>query len=129
MKCLDSDILIGILRNDEDAVRMSHKIDEEGGASTTSVNAFEILTGARLSAKQKNMDESEKILAKLSILNFDEKSADRASQIFEELTKSGKMIGLKDVFIASIAIENGLKLLTRNTKDFSRIKGLEIEKW
>ena len=129
MKCLDSDILIGILRNDEDAVRMSRKIDEEGGAFTTSVNAFEILVGARLSARQKNLDEARKMLAKLTILDFDEKSADSASQIFVELTKSGKIIGLKDIFIASVAAENGCELVTRNTEEFSRVSGLKLEKW
>ena len=129
MRCLDSDILVGILRNNEDAIKMSHKIDEEGGAFTTSINAFEILAGARLSLKQKNIDEAKKLLAKLGILNFDEKSADKASQLLGELKKSGKIIDFKDIFIASISIENGCKLVTRNIKDFSKIKEIAIEKW
>lgn len=129
MRCLDSDILVGILRNNEDAIKMSHKIDEEGSAFTTSINAFEILVGARLSLKQKNIDEAKKLLAKLGILNFDEKSADKASQLLGELKKSGKLIDFKDIFIASISIENGCKLITRNIKDFSKIKEVAIEKW
>ena len=34
-----------------------------------------------------------------------------------------------DILIASIALENGMTLVTGNTKHFERIEGLELENW
>ena len=129
MKCLDSDFLIGILRDNPDAVAKAHALDETGKSVTTAVNAFEILNGARISMKQKNIEEAKKLLAKLDVLSFDETTADKASQLFQELRKAGTPVGLRDVFTAAIALENGCTLVTRNIKDFSRIRGLETERW
>lgn len=129
MRCLDSDILIAILRGDRSVLPFIKKLDEEGKDFTTSVNAFEILFGAKKSNKEKNIEESRKLLAKLEILRFDEKAAEKASDIFSELSKKGEQIELQDLFSASIAIANGCRLVTRNIKHFSRIKELETEKW
>lgn len=130
MRCLDSDILVGILRNNEDAVKKARQIDEEGGAFTTSVNAFEIFIGARISsAKERNLEEAHKLIAKLNVIDFDKDSADKASEILESLKKTGNIIDLKDILVAAISIRNGCTIITRNAKDFSRIKGMNIEKW
>ena len=129
MKCLDSDFLIGILRNNPDAVAKAHALDETGKRATTAVNAFEILNGARISMKQKNIEEAKKLLAKLDVLSFDESAADKASQLFQELRRAGTPVDMRDVFTAAIALENGCTLVTRNIKDFSRIRGLETERW
>ena len=45
------------------------------------------------------------------------------------LDAMGKPIGGNDMMIASIAIANGLTLVTHNTGEFSRIAGLSIEDW
>jgi tRNA(fMet)-specific endonuclease VapC len=34
-----------------------------------------------------------------------------------------------DLKIASIALANGATLLTRNTRDFQKVPGLQIENW
>ncbi len=39
------------------------------------------------------------------------------------------MIGPYDLQIASIAIANGGTLVTHNTREFSRIPGLNLEDW
>ncbi len=129
MRCLDSDLLVAILRGNKDAADYMGKIDQEGTASTTAISAYEILFGARLSKAPENIEESAKLLGKLKILLFDEKAAEKASEIHFKLKESGQEINIKDIFIASTAITNGHAIVTRNAKDFSRIKEAEIEKW
>ena len=38
-------------------------------------------------------------------------------------------IGPNDLMIAAIALTNNLTLVTHNTDEFSRVKGLRIEDW
>jgi tRNA(fMet)-specific endonuclease VapC len=45
------------------------------------------------------------------------------------LKKRGQMIGANDLFIASHARSLGLILVTNNTSDFGRVKGLALENW
>jgi len=42
------------------------------------------------------------------------------------MDKQNKIIGLKDILIASTAISNNLEISTLNKKDFSRIDILKI---
>ena len=37
--------------------------------------------------------------------------------------------GANDLMIASIAIANSHTLVTRNVAEFSRVSGLEVERW
>ena len=58
------------------------------------------------------------------IIYIDAKIADKWGYICS-LNKSNKMLAI-DTLIAASAIVNNLKLITRNTKDFEKISGLEI---
>jgi tRNA(fMet)-specific endonuclease VapC len=40
-----------------------------------------------------------------------------------------KRIGPHDLQIAAFAVQNGLTLITHNTREFDRIPGLKIEDW
>jgi tRNA(fMet)-specific endonuclease VapC len=46
-----------------------------------------------------------------------------------ELKERGELIGDLDILVASIALANNEKLITRNIKRYNRIMGLEIESW
>jgi tRNA(fMet)-specific endonuclease VapC len=47
----------------------------------------------------------------------------------QNLEACGNMIGHYDVMIAAISMANGLTLVTHNTKEFSRIAGLNLIDW
>jgi predicted nucleic acid-binding protein len=59
------------------------------------------------------------------------KSADAQiyGKLFLDLEQKGKPIGMAYSMIASIAMSNGLVLVTDNLKHFNRIKGLKLENW
>ena len=52
-----------------------------------------------------------------------------AVNVHESLRKAGVRVGTMDMKIASIALANNATLLTRNTNDFNRIPGLNIDDW
>lgn len=61
---------------------------------------------------------------RFQVLPFD----DAAAEIFSDLQKTLR-VGTMDLRIASIALANGMTLLTRNAVDFSRVPHLTIEDW
>ncbi len=63
--------------------------------------------------------------ASAPVLAFD----NNASAVFDGLSASRLRIATMDLRIASIALCQGLTLLTRNSRDFSRVPGLVIEDW
>ena len=55
--------------------------------------------------------------------------SESAIQRFEDLRKLRLNVGSMDLRIAAIALENGLIVVTRNQRDFSRVPGLVLEDW
>jgi len=130
MKCLDSDLLVAILRGKQEARRVVEELDGENRGATTSVNAFELYFGACKSERKKeNLIEATRLLDRLIVYSLDLATSRRAAEISAGLGSRGEAIDFRDAMIASIAVENGLTLVTRNESHFRRIKGLQIETW
>jgi tRNA(fMet)-specific endonuclease VapC len=51
------------------------------------------------------------------------------AKIRADLRVHGTMIGANDLFIAAHARSLGLTLITNNTREFRRVRGLSIENW
>ena len=125
MVCLDSDILINILRIKSDTISKINNLQKREILFTTSINSFEIFNGL-----QKSNINNETIMAFLSnfnILDFDFTSSQKASEIFDYLKSKGQMIELPDIMIAATCITNKQVLLTNNKSHFERIPELKIE--
>lgn len=52
-----------------------------------------------------------------------------AAEVYDELRSQRIRVGAMDLRVASIAIANGMTLLTRNAVDFERIPNLVFEDW
>jgi len=130
MKCLDTDLLVAILRGNPEAEGKMRELDEEGRQATTAVNTFEIFYGAYKSRRREaNVEESRRLLARLIVLPLDQESAEKAGQAFAELESKGAPVEFRDVLVAGISLRNRLTLITRNEEHYSRISQLKIEKW
>ena len=62
-------------------------------------------------------------------LDFTDDAAVYYAEIRADLKRRGAMIGANDLFIAAHARALGLTLVTNNTAEFERVKGLVIENW
>ncbi|MBS3919124.1 MAG: PIN domain-containing protein [Deltaproteobacteria bacterium] len=69
------------------------------------------------------------ILPKVRILSFTYKEAIKAGELISHLYSSGQLIGIEDIMIGSIALCNGLTVVSANTRHFSRIPDLKIDDW
>ena len=65
----------------------------------------------------------------VDVLEFPDAAATHYGQIRADLKKRGQMIGANDLFIAAHARSLGLRLVTNNTAEFGRVKGLTLENW
>ena len=126
---VDTTFLIDIMEKLPEAEEILNKLSKNGEPLlVTSLSIFELYTG--IIRSQNPIKEKNKILKALQdqvILSLDEKSAEKAGEIDGILIKEGNMLGIIDCMIAGIAFIKNEKVLTRNIKDFSKIRGLKIE--
>jgi len=119
----DSDVLIDALRGREPALARVAAGLRDGSLATTTVNSFELRSGARTPAE---LEKVEALLAALSILPFDEPASHAAGASRRSVDARGQAIGMGDFLIAGICISRGAALLTRNRKHFARIPDLVL---
>ena len=62
-------------------------------------------------------------------LSFNRRAAKTMGRIRAELAAQGTPIGPYDLQIAAIALTHGATLVTHNTSEFRRVRGLTIEDW
>lgn len=91
---------------------------------------FELYYGAyKSSRKSENLQNLSDFFADLISLPFDSHAAQICGQLRAKLQASGTPMGVYDLQIAAIALANHLILVTHNTREFSRIDGLQLEDW
>ncbi len=95
--------------------------------STTFVNIFELYKGAYKSENiEKSKGKINEILRMIPVLEFSEDYYDSYGKLSISLEKKGTPIGKFDELIAAIALYHNARIVTNNTRDFSRVPGLEI---
>jgi tRNA(fMet)-specific endonuclease VapC len=119
---VDTDVLIDFLNG-----RAPKSVDDElerGAVSTTAIAAYELRRGART---EKALRFVELLLAQMAeIVSFDDAAASEAAAVYRDLARSGQVIGKADLYIAGICLASDAQLLTRNTRDYGRVPGLEL---
>ena len=131
MVLLDTDILIGILRDNKEAVsKISKLLAKHVILFTTSINTAELYFGAHLSEKsQENLEAVEKLTKTINIIPFELNHSKIYGEVRSDLQKKGEIINELDIFIATIAIEKDLPIISRNTKHFDKILKLTVDTW
>lgn len=71
----------------------------------------------------------EDILSEIEILSFDVPADSEYGTLRCELESIGQPIGANDLLIAAHARSLNLTLVTANTAEFARVRGLTIENW
>ncbi|MCQ8105754.1 type II toxin-antitoxin system VapC family toxin [Methylomonas sp. SURF-2] len=91
---------------------------------------YELQVGiAKSSSPEKRSNQLNELLTVVRVLPFTEHEAAITARIRASLEKAGTPIGPLDMMIAGIALANQATLVTHNTKEFSRIDGLQLEDW
>lgn len=96
----------------------------------SSITVAELIYGARKSKNiEKNLNAAIKILSPFTIKDFTSMDAFEYGDIRADLELRGKVIGANDLLIAAQARRQNLVVLTANTKEYERVKGLNVKNW
>jgi|SRR4051812_26335141 tRNA(fMet)-specific endonuclease VapC len=119
----DTSVLIDYFRKTDKANSILIALFDKGyDFSISAITHYEIYSGATPA----QLPFWTSILARTTVLPFDQAIAQTAVDINHVLKLKRKQIGVADLFIAATAIANNLPFATLNKKHFDRIDGLTI---
>jgi len=127
---LDTNICIYAIKHSYDSVLKHLKKHKPQDICISSITYSELVYGAyKSNAIEKNRIALSLLLSNIEIVDFDSLASEKYGETKALLEKQGTPIGSLDMLIASHALANNCTLVTNNTKEFERIKGLKIENW
>ncbi len=101
-----------------------------GDVAISSVSLYELEVGIAKSAQStKRRRQLDTFLALVSVLPFDGSAARAAALVRVDLERRGLPIGPLDNLIAGVALAHRATLVTRNTREFSRLSHLAVVDW
>jgi tRNA(fMet)-specific endonuclease VapC len=127
---LDTDTCSYIMRRSHDAVLKRLAKVPVSDVCISVITKSELLFGVEVSPKRRQ-DEAAlaAFLDYVEVLDFPDKASSHYAKIRADLKTRGTMIGANDLFIAAHARSLGLTLITNNTREFKRVRGLAIDNW
>jgi tRNA(fMet)-specific endonuclease VapC len=94
------------------------------------ITKSELLYGVEVSPRRtQDLAALKAFLPYVEVVEFHDDAAMHYAQIRADLKKRGQMIGANDLLIAAHARSLGFALVTNNTAEFGRVRGLTIENW
>jgi tRNA(fMet)-specific endonuclease VapC len=126
---LDTNILSDLIRNPQGkAAKRIAKVGEDN-ICTSIIVAAELRYGCAKSGSTRLLKAVEDLLGEIDVLPFDVPADTEYGGIRAELEAAGKPIGGNDLLIAAHAYATGATIVTANTDEFKRIRGLNVENW
>ena len=129
--CLDTSVLVALLRGEEAAVRrLGEEAGRGGTVSTTAVNLCELYAGAFASRDpSREVGRIHRLVSSMDVLDLDVEAARRYGELVNDPALRRSPIGDFDLIIACIALSHGENVATRNVAHFERVPGLGTESW
>lgn len=126
---LDANLCIRVLRDRPRHIGGRFKAEAHSLAISTIV-LHELIYGAERSDRPEYRRQLVAAFAdNLTVYDFDRAAARESAAIKAALAARGNLIGPNDLLIAGHARSLGLKLITGNLGEFSRVDGLLCEDW
>jgi tRNA(fMet)-specific endonuclease VapC len=126
---LDTNIVSDLIRNPQGrAAKRIAKVGEDN-ICTSIIVAAELRYGCAKSGSKRLLKAVEDLLGEINVLPFDVPADAEYGGIRSELEAAGKPIGGNDLLIAAHAYATGATIVTANTDEFERIRGLNVENW
>ncbi len=129
---LDTNTLVYVLNARPQHLAVLQRFESEApsmlcvSAITEAELRFGIEKSQRKDATLKNLH---RVLDALNVAAFDTRAAESYGALRATLEIAGTPIGPLDTLIGAHALSLGLVLVTGNTREFERVKGLRIESW
>lgn len=126
---LDTNILSDLIRNPQGkVVKRIAKIGEDN-VCTSIIVAAELRYGCAKSGSKRLLKAVEDLLGEITALPFDAPADAEYGRIRSELEAAGRPVGGNDLLIAAHAYATGATIVTANSDEFKRVRGLNAENW
>ncbi|WP_442894360.1 type II toxin-antitoxin system VapC family toxin [Bradyrhizobium sp. AZCC 1693] len=126
---LDTNIISDLVRNPQGKTAKRIAKAGEDNICTSIIVAAELRYGCAKSGSDRLRKAVEELLAEIDVLPFDVQADTEYGGVRAELEAAGKPIGANDLLIAAHACTIGATIVTANTDEFKRIRGLKVENW
>jgi tRNA(fMet)-specific endonuclease VapC len=126
---LDTNIISDLIRNPQGKTAKRIAKVGEDNICTSVIVAAELRYGCAKSGSKRLLKAVEDLLGEISVLPFDVPADAEYGGIRSQLEAVGKPIGGNDLLIAAHACAVGATIVTANTGEFKRIRGLKVENW
>ena len=129
---LDTDTCIFLMRGESPALAAKVQSVPLQQQVMSAVTFAELTYGVQASAaakRKQNQSVLDSLVLHLAVLDWPQDAAKHYAEIRADLKKRGAQLGAADLMIAAHARAVGAIVVTNNTKDFERVKGLEVENW
>nr|MDO8098469.1 type II toxin-antitoxin system VapC family toxin [Candidatus Njordarchaeota archaeon] len=131
MVCLDTDILVFLLKGDPKALAFIKKLEASGQQlKTSAISAYELTKGAAISSRSKeNLRLVGDMLSSIKVLSLNQRSSEAAASIYRDLMNTGKIVGELDILIGGICAYSN-KPLVSNDRHFQELgKYFDLIRW
>jgi tRNA(fMet)-specific endonuclease VapC len=126
---LDTNIISDLIRNPQGkAAKQIAKVGEDS-IFTSIIVAAELRYGCARSGSRRLVDAVEELLGEIDVLPFDVPADAEYGALRARLEATGRQIGGNDLLIAAHAKATGATIVTANTSEFTRVRGLKVENW
>lgn len=125
---LDTNIISDMVKNPRGLAAQRARAHEDE-ICTSIIVASELRFGCAKKSSPALLRKVEEILGEIGVLAFDVPADIDYGRLRWELEAAGQQIGGNDLFIAAHAYWLRLTLVTANMREFSRVRGLNIENW
>jgi tRNA(fMet)-specific endonuclease VapC len=126
---LDTNIISDLIRNPQGrAAKRIARVGEDN-ICTSIIVAAELRYGCAKSGSKRLLKAVDDLLGEIHVLPFEVPADAEYGGIRSELETAGKPIGGNDLLIAAHAYATGTTVVTANTDEFKRIRGLNVENW
>lgn len=123
---LDTNIVIALFAGD---ANVQAKLAQANEVFTPSIVFGELYYGARKSGRAKaNIQRVDELLALSAVADCDGETAQHYATVKNDLRLKGKPIPENDIWIAALALQHDLVLVTRDAH-FGEVPNLALESW
>jgi tRNA(fMet)-specific endonuclease VapC len=126
---LDTNIISDLIKNPQGrAAKRIARVGEDN-ICTSIIVAAELRYGCAKSGSKRLLKAVDDLLGEIHVLPFEVPADAEYGGIRSELETAGKPIGGNDLLIATHAYATDTTIVTANTDEFKRIRGLNVENW
>ncbi len=127
---LDTDICVDLIRYQQASILKHLQRTTPGDVCISAITLSELEYGVfKSAAPEQNRLALAEFMTPIMVLPYDDLVAPVYGQIRAHLESKGCRIGALDALIAAHALAAKVSLVTRNTREFRRVPGLQVVDW